>query len=519
MRVVFIGFGAEQLPVELLSAILKRDGHEVHLVYSASLFDDRFQMHIPWLAQLFERDAAIVSEVVALNPDVVAMSVLTNTYRWCLDMARKIRDQTGAKVIFGGVHPSAVPEVVIAEDCVDAICIGEGDHAFPQYLRALEMDTLSAAIPNLWWKGRDGAVTRGPQLGFEQDLDSLPFLDKSLYEDEISIRDLYMTTTGRGCPYRCTFCFNNFWAKLPQRSGIKGGRYVRQRSVDNVIGELVAAKRRYGIRFIDFEDDVFTVDKKWIERFLDQYKREVRVPWMCLTHPKYVDPDIVRWMKEAGCTWVQIGIQSVDEHYKHKTMKRYEKSGDVADAIDSFMKVGIGVKGDHIFGSTGESVTTQEAARKFYAEHTPARIGTFWMTYYPAVEITLEALSRGDITAEDVARFERGHVPAYHEFGAVKDPVELRALTNYEALFRLMPAMPQWLRDRARPEWLNAIPLPLLNPLSMAADVAVGFCATQSRPPALCAILPDANVPPCASSAFGRYSANHVAKAGENADH
>jgi len=475
MRIVFIGFGAEQISVELLSALLKRDGHEVHLVYGASLFDDRFQMHVPWLARIFERDAAIISEVAALNPDVVAMSVLTNTYRWCVDIAGRVREQTGAKVIFGGVHPSAVPEVVIEESCVDAVCVGEGDRAFPEYLRALATDTLADAIPNLWWKRDDGSVVKGAQAGFEQDLDSLPFLDKTLYEDEINIRDLYMTITGRGCPYRCTFCFNNFWAKLPQRSGIKGGRYVRQRSVDNVIGELAAAKRRYGIRFIDFEDDVFTVDKKWIQQFLDRYKREIKVPWMCLTHPKYVDEDIVRWMKEAGCTWVQVGIQSVDEHYKHKTMKRYEKSGDVADTIDWFMKAGIGVKGDHIFGSTGESVAAQEAARKFYAAHTPARIGTFWMTYYPGVEITTEALTRGDITADDVALFERGHVPAYHEFGAVKDPAELRSLVNYEALFRIMPAMPQWLRERFRPEWLSAIPLTVLSPLSMAADVAVGF--------------------------------------------
>jgi radical SAM superfamily enzyme YgiQ (UPF0313 family) len=475
MRIVFVGFAAEQIAVELLSALLKRDGHEVHLVYNASLFDDRFQMHVPLLAGLFGRDAAVVSEVAALEPDVVAMSVLTNTYPWCVELAREIRERTGCKIIFGGVHPSAVPDVVIEEDCVDAVCVGEGDRAFPEYARAVETDTLDSAIPNLWWKSPDGTVIKGPQAGFEQDLDSLPFIDKSLYEDEINIRDLYMTMTGRGCPYRCTFCFNNFWAKLPRRSGTKGGRYVRQRSVDNVIAELAAAKRRYGIRFVDFEDDVFTVDKAWVERFLDRYKREIKVPWMCLTHPKYVDSDIVRWMKEAGCTWVQIGIQSVDEHYKYKTMKRYEKLGDVADAIDAFMKAGIGVKGDHIFGSPGESVETQEAAREFYSAHTPARISTFWMTYYPGVEITAEALSRGDITERDVARFERGHVPAYHEFGAVRDPVELRSLANYEALFRAMPAMPQWLRERFRAEWLAPIPLSVLKPLSTAVDIAVGF--------------------------------------------
>jgi hypothetical protein len=220
---------------------------------------------------------------------------------------------------------------------------------------------------------------------------------------------------------------------------------------------------------------VFTVDKKWIERFLAAYKREVGVPWMCLTHPKFVDEDIVGWMRDAGCTWVQIGIQSLDEHYKHRSMKRYEKAGDVAWAIDAFSRAGIGVKGDHIFGSTGESPEAQELARRFYATHTPARVGTFWMTYYPGVEITAEARARGDLTDEDVARIDRGHVPAYHEFGAVKDPAQLRALGNYEALFRLMPALPAWLRGRVRAEWLAPIPPPLLRALSTLGDIAVGF--------------------------------------------
>lgn len=475
MRVVFVGFGAEQLSYELLGAILKRDGHDVSLVYHAALFDDRFQMNIPWLANLFDGEDATLAEIVRRSPDVVAFSALTNTYTWCLEMARKVKDACGAHIIVGGVHPSAAPEVVIQEDSFDAICIGEGDDAFPAWVGAVETDTLGKPIPNLWFKTDDGTVVKGPQTGFLQDLDSLPFFDKSLYDDYLDVSDLYMTLTGRGCPYRCTFCFNNFWAKLPMRSGSKGGKYVRQRSVENVIAELKAAKKRYNIRFIDFEDDVFTVNRAWTKAFLKEYKREINVPWMCLTHPKYVDKEVISWMKEAGCTWVQIGIQSVDEHYKYKTMKRYEKSGHVADAIDDFMAAGIKVKGDHIFGSTGEDISSQQAARVFYSKHTPARVSTFWMTYYPGVDITREAVRAGVLTEDDVARFERGYVPAYHEFGSVQDPDELRELVEYEALFRMMPAMPAWARSKVNPQWFRPVPTKVLAGLSTIADIGVGF--------------------------------------------
>lgn len=475
MRVVFLGIGAEQIGVELLSAVLKRAGHDVRLVFNPSLFDDRFQLRIPTLARRFDREAALVRDAIALAPDVVAMSVLSSTYQSGLAMATAIREGTGAKIIFGGVHPSAVPEVVIAEPAVDAVCVGEGDEAFPAMLAAWEAGNPEDPIANMWFKRTNGDIVRGPQAGFLQDLDSLPFADKALYADEFDVGDPYMTITGRGCPYRCTFCFNNFWAKLPQRSGVKAGRYVRQRSVAHVIGELSAAKKRWRLRFVDFEDDIFTVDKPWLKAFLEAYRAEIGVPWMCLSHPKYVDDDIVRWMKEAGCTWVQIGIQSLDEQYKHAKMRRYESVGDVAWALDAFRKAGIGVRGDHIFGGPGEPADSQEVARVFYVAHPPKRISTYWMTWLPGVEMTQQAVDAGVLTTEDVDRLNRGLAPTFHEFGAVRDPAEMRRFANYEALFRILPGLPTGLRERARAEWFNGVPLPALKAFSMAGDIALGF--------------------------------------------
>lgn len=473
MRVVFFGIGAEQLGVEGLSAVLRAAGHDVRLVFNPSLFDDRFQMHVPALARRFDREAAVIREAVALRPDVVAMSVLTSTYRAGVRMAEAVRAATGARVVFGGVHPSAVPEVVMAEPAVDAVCIGEGDEAFPALL-ARWAEASEAPVDNVWFKGADGRIVRGAQRGFFQDLDALPFPDKDLYAEHFDVGDPYMTLTGRGCPYRCTFCFNNFWATLPRRSGVSGGRYVRQRSVEHVIGELRAAKARWRLRMIDFEDDIFTVDKPWLQRFLDAYRREIRLPWMCLSHPKYVDEDIVRWMKEAGCVWVQIGIQSLDEAYKHRAMRRYESVGDVAWALDAFRAAGIGVRGDHIFGSPGEPADAQEVAREFYAAHPPGRISTYWMTWLPGVELTRQAVASGHLSPADHARLERGETPTFHDGGAVRDPAEVKRLARYDLLFRLLPGLPGPLRRRARAQWFAPLPVPALRALSLAGDIALG---------------------------------------------
>ena len=75
-----------------------------------------------------------------------------------------------------------------------------------------------------------------------QEIDSLPFWDKELWENDLPIATSYLTMASRGCPYRCSFCFNNFFAKLPGRNR---GKYVRQRSVENCIQELAEAKEAY----------------------------------------------------------------------------------------------------------------------------------------------------------------------------------------------------------------------------------------------------------------------------------
>ena len=91
-----------------------------------------------------------------------------------------------------------------------------------------------------------------------------------------------------------------------------------------MMSELRYAKRRYKLWVIDFEDDVFTVDKKWVKNFLDVYKKEIKVPFQVLTHAKYMEEDMTRWLADAGCAFIQMGIQTMDDHYKFNTIKCYE---------------------------------------------------------------------------------------------------------------------------------------------------------------------------------------------------
>lgn len=460
MHVTFVTLGMEQLGVEYLSAYLKERGHRTSLAHNPALFNDRFQLHVPFLARMFDQDDRIVARILELNPDLLAFSCLTNVFAWAVEIARRVRQVRKIPTIFGGVHPSAVPEFVMGCPEIDFVCEGEGEVALYRLVEALESGGDPTKIPNIWSK-RDDAIVAPPSVeGFLQDLDALPFPDKELFAPTIPKRYVYRMMTGRGCPYRCTFCFNNFFANLPsERTSNK--QYLRRRSPGNCIAELVQAKARYDYRVVEFHDDIFTLDKEWLREFLPRFHEEVGVPWVCETHAKFMDEETARLMKETGCVGAKMGIQSLDGHaYKSRMLRRAEKEQDIIKTFDAFRAAGLQLDADHIFGLPGESPEALDRALEFYREHTPGRIACFFLTYFPGLEITERAHERGDINDEQLEEIKRGHVLWYHQVHATT-PEQRRQLARhagYMIAFQIMPAIPRPLRRFVSPRWLTRIP-------------------------------------------------------------
>jgi radical SAM superfamily enzyme YgiQ (UPF0313 family) len=474
MRITFVAIGWEQLGISLLSAIAKQQGHEVNLAFSVSLFDDRAHLNIPKISPFFNDRKNVIESIRRQNPDVLAFSALTPNYQWMLSIAKEAKEfLPNVKVVFGGVHSSALPDRVLARPEVDYVCVGEGDVAFPLILDAIRQRVPAGPIVNTRYKTTDGKIIKGPQTGFIQDLDSLPIYDKELWEDYMQFNDTYITMASRGCPYRCTFCFNNFFAHLPETAP---GRYVRQRSVEHMMYELRQAKRRYNLHMIEFFDDVFTVDKKWLKKFLDVYKKEIHVPFQCFTHVKFIDEDVARWMSEAGCFSAQIGIQSMDDAFKRQVTKRYETTQQVERSLKFLGKYGIKPKFDHLFGLPGESVEAQEMAREFYAQTPPYSIQTYWVKYFPGTELIQQGLAEGIITQDDVELINEGmDCDVYSNSTKNIDPKKISAYQAYQIIFKLLPVLPRALRVKLRPAWFQRLPVWLCSMISFTADIFIGL--------------------------------------------
>lgn len=477
MKITFVALGSEQLAISLFVNMARAAGHDVSLAYNVALFHDRFNLEIPWLNKYFDDTEDTIEQIQQQQPDILIFSSLTATYQWMLEIARRSKEfMPNVKVVFGGVHPSAVPERVIKRAQVDFVVVGEGEVCLIPIIDAIATSNYSTPIPNTWFKTPEGNIIKGGQLGFYQSLDTLPPFTKEIWEPYISVSDRYLTMASRGCPYRCTFCFNNFYAELPDDKKTKG-KYVRTRSVEHVIDELRYAKKRYkNFKRVNFEDDIFTVNKPWLKEFLIRYKEEIDVPFQCLTHPRYMDDEIAQWLVAAGCNWVQMGIQSMDEDFKIKSLRRNERGDHIRNSLKVMIKHGLNVKVDHMFGLPGESIESQEIARELYAKHCPKRIQTYWTCFLPGTEILEQGIKEGLLSEEDAERLNEGEdFYFFRNPDNIKNPKTVAKYKAYELLFKLYPLLPKFIRLRLKTYHVIWIPDSVKGIIYFCSDLLQGI--------------------------------------------
>lgn len=426
--------GAENLGIETLSSVLKQHGHKTSLIFDPALFDDKYYLEVKWLARLFKYKT-IAQDIIATNPDIVLFSVFSDCNQWALDVARQVKGIKNVPVIFGGIHPTSVPEKSIREDCVDYVVVGEAEDAIVELLDSLEKDQPDYAIPNAWFK-KDGQVIGNPVRPLNQNLNALPYPDKDLFAEHVPFKH-YMTATARGCLFACTFCCHNFLRKLYVKDA---ARYVRRRSPDHVIGELKLAKRKYNIKFVSFEDDIFTYDKEWLRKFLPRYKQEIGLPYRAITHPLHIDDEIAKLLKETGCYKLEMGVQTFNEEVKRKMMSRIEKNEDIIRAIKACDTYKLNFFVDHMFGF-GETEAELKHALLLYNEYRPVRVTCYWLQYYPETAV----LDKTGATEEQKKEAAEGKQNTYITGGSVKDKGAVRMIKNFQFMMKGLRLYPKWM--------------------------------------------------------------------------
>ena len=431
MKILFLSQGYENLGIECLSAALKSAGFETELEIDPSLFKETGFVRNNVLGQIFELRDQILARIISRRPDLVCFSVLTDNYAWAIEWARKIKEYLGVPVVFGGIHPTSMPELVIGEKSVNYVCVGEGDEAVVKLALAIKGAGDVIGIPGIWAKKGEKIYKNNVHPPVEN-LDKLPFPDKALfYEKYPFFKSGYLISSSRGCPFACAYCCNNVYHSI-----YRGMNYLRRRSPDNVISELALAKKKYHPQFVHFSDEVFNLNDKWLKEFLLKYKTEVGLPFACYIYPDLVSRSQAAELKAAGCFKVQMGIQVADDAKRREVLNRPSTLKNIGAVIDMFKAEKIYVVCDNILGFPDETEEELAALCAFYAKHTPDRNELFFLGFYPKSPITNWAVLNGYIDKGTKRRIEAGTYSS-----GIVSPSEVVRLNSFSRQFMFLLGM------------------------------------------------------------------------------
>jgi len=465
MRCVLVAIGWENIALQALSAMLKKHGHEVHLVYDQALFDDKNYLCIKKLAKLFNQRDLVLQRIIELEPDLVGFHVQTIQYQEMHALAAELKKYYKVPIIFGGIHPHSAPDkVLLANDsAVDIICLSEGEYPLLELCNSIEKGRIDYSIKNLWFRLEGGAITKNEVRPLIEDIDSLPTIDKELFAPHVPLKYSYLSCPARGCPFDCHYCSLSFLGQEAKR--LKGPR-VRQMSVNSLIKEIKLHVSKYKSPWIDFRQPVMSANEKWTIEFFGRYKEEIGLPFRCFSHPLLITEPSVRSMKEAGCFAIQIGIECWDEEIRNTAINRRESNEDIRRATDILERVGQHYAYDYILGlprlpkklpdgttvplSKEETLESMKKELMAFAKFLAPlkycyRIAPFMIQYMPGTELIKHGINAGDLSCKEVQRLQEGLHDNYMSGGSVIiDADRLRLLNGYRVMLRLMSFLPPW---------------------------------------------------------------------------
>jgi anaerobic magnesium-protoporphyrin IX monomethyl ester cyclase len=297
-------------------------------------------------------DCTFMDEEEALDrvrrsqPRIIGVQVMFSMKEKAFQFARLLRNCCEL-LVAGGPLPTSNPELFLS--CFDVVVIGEGEQTMLELVRAVEDGAGLASVPGIAFREK-GEVRLTPRRGFIEDLDSVPFPSREMF-DNSGYRDYYLKSfgytttsvmTSRGCPFQCDFCSRPVF-----------GNRFRSRTARNIVEE-VEAVRKLGYERVWFADDCFTLDRKRLLSICDELVgRRVRVGWECLSRVDTVDLAVAERMKKAGCVRVFFGIESGNDLIL-RVMRKQATVKQAREAVNVFRKVGVQTGAFFILGYPGE---------------------------------------------------------------------------------------------------------------------------------------------------------------------
>jgi anaerobic magnesium-protoporphyrin IX monomethyl ester cyclase len=387
------GYGSRLRPFSHVTRVMcsiKRRTHDVpsvHLGYLAALAADAGHEVVWTRGPIVDGDVALVLSSLVEHRDETA---------WA-DAARR----RGTRVGFIGLAASKLPELFAGH--ADFVVRGEPEAAMMRIVAGEDV----------------GAMCESPAI---QDLDSLPFPRWDGATTRVNgwrvpfggrpTGGAVQVLSSRGCPEHCTYC--------PHR--ILAGH--RQRSVENVVAELMELQARFGSPYVVFRDPLFSADRDRCLAFCDAVRsRGLKLRFECETRLDRLDDPLLETLHAAGLRAMSFGVETVATETLRRVARRPIPPDHQRRVVATCRRLGIVTAGFYVFGfmqDTWESI----AATIDYAAELGSTFAQFkLLTPYPGTPLWTQMSSR--VYETDWQRFD-GFTPTFHH--PTLSPEELQFL-------------------------------------------------------------------------------------------
>ena len=369
------------LGIAYLASVCRSSGHEVK-IYN----QDVYHWSEGHLLDLLNKE----------HFDVIGVGVIGGYYQYrkLLKISEAINSSKNRPFyIIGGHGPSPEPEYFLKKTGADAAVIGEGENSILELLKSLEDKKDLSSVNGIAFI-KEGKYIQTRKRELIKNINEIPFpawdlfpMDHYALLREANIKNserCMLVITGRGCTFKCNFCYR-----------MDDGR--RERSAESIVEEIKILQKNYSISYIDFQDELFMSSKQRTTELCESFiKAKLKFNWFCQGRLNYAIPEVLRLMKEAGCVFINYGIESLDE----KALKMMNKTltvKQIIKGIENTLAAGISPGYNLIFGNIGETEESLKLGVDFllkYDDH--AQLRTIRpVTPYPGSPLYYYAIERG----------------------------------------------------------------------------------------------------------------------------
>lgn len=259
----------------------------------------------------------------------------------CVNLIQDIRKKTDARIVAGGIVATFYTDELLKHKEIDFIILNEGEDTFLKLVKAISEDKDINTIQGIVINANFPIINS--DISFREDIDSFPIPDRKMFE--WTRYRQWSIITSRGCPFKCKFCtIPSFWK----------GTY-RQRSPENIFQEIEYLVNDFKVKKIFILDDTFTVNKKRTIKLLSLIKdNNIKIEWACLTRADLLDSDLLKLMKETGCSTISLGVESANQDTLDNLNKDI-KLETIEHTINLIKEFNIRVRCSFIFGFPNEN--------------------------------------------------------------------------------------------------------------------------------------------------------------------